>query len=392
MTLSPGQKTLARWALVAGLAVLALLLARSCGSDAGGSPSDGPGGGGPGGPGGGRGGRGGSDTLAVTVDVAASETLEDALQTTGTLLPDEEVVVRSEIAGRITRLGFDEGARVGQGQVLAVLDTEVLDAQVAAARTQAELARIQAQRQRQLFAIGGLSRAALDQAEAQAAVAAAGVSQFSAEIARRRIVAPFAGQIGLRSVSTGAYVSPGDAIATLRVTTTLKLEFTVPEAYVGRVGPGATVVFSVPGQERTFRATVYAVEPNVSQATRAFTVRARTPNPGGLIPGAFAQVELVTDRAENAVVVPASAVVPGLDSAAVFVVVNGQAQRRSVVTGIRAADRVQITGDVAPGDTVLTSGVDVAKPGQPVRTTLARRAASRTAGNAAGNTEPAPSR
>ncbi len=373
VTLTPGQKTAARWALVVGLAVAALLVARGCGSDAGGDPGAG---GGPGGPGGGRGGRGGSDTLSVTVDVAARETLEDALQTTGTLLPDEEVVVRAEVGGRITRLGFAEGARVGQGQTLAVLDTEVLDAQVRAARTQADLARIQAQRQRQLFAIGGLSRAALDQAEAEAAVAAAGVSQLSAEIARRRVVAPFAGQIGLRSVSTGAYVAPGDAIATLRVTTTLKLEFTVPEAYVGRVGPGATVVFTVPGQERTFRATVYAIEPNVSQTTRAFTVRARTPNPGGLVPGAFAQVELVTNRAEDAVVVPASAIVPGLDSAAVFVVVGGQAQRRSVVTGIRGADRVQVTGNVSPGDTVLTSGVDQAKPGQPVRTTLARRAAT----------------
>ncbi len=375
MTLTPGQKTVARWALVVGLAVAALLVARSCGSDAGG---DGPAGGGPGGggPGGGRGGRGGADTLSVTVSLASRETLEDALQTTGTLLPDEEVVVRSEIAGRITRLGFDEGARVGKGQVLAVLDAEVLDAQVQAARTQADLARIQAQRKRQLFAIGGLSRAALDQAEAEAAVAAAGVSQLSAEIARRRVVAPFAGQIGLRSVSTGAYVSAGDAIATLRVTTTLKLEFSVPEAYVGRVGPGTTVVFSVPGQERTFRATVYAVEPSVSQTTRAFTVRARTPNPGGLVPGAFAQVELVANRAENAVVVPASAIVPGLDSAAVFVVVGGQAQRRSVMTGIRAADRVQVTGDVAAGDTVLTSGVDTVRPDQPVRTTLVRPAPS----------------
>ena len=374
VTLSPGQKKAARWALVAGLAVAALLLARGCGGDdAGGGPTGGgPGGGGPGG---GRGGRGGSDTLAVLVDVATRETLEDALQTTGTLLPDEEVVVRSEIAGRITRLGFSEGGRVGQGQTLAVLDTEVLDAQVAAARTQAELARIQAQRQRQLFAIGGLSRAALDQAEAEAAVSAAGVSQLSAEIARRRIVAPFSGQIGLRSVSTGAYVAPGDAIATLRVTSTLKLEFTVPEAYVGQVGPGATVVFTVPGQERTFRATVYAVEPNVSQTTRAFTVRARTPNPGGLVPGAFAQVELVTNRAENAVVVPASAVVPGVDSSAVFVVVDGKAVRRSVLTGIRTSDRVQVVGAVSQGDTVLTSGTDQVRPGQAVRTSPAPRTA-----------------
>ncbi|HEX9952398.1 MAG TPA: efflux RND transporter periplasmic adaptor subunit [Rubricoccaceae bacterium] len=373
MALTPKQKAAARWAAVVALAIVALLAARGCGDDA---PSDGPPGGGGAAGGGGRGGRGGSDTLAVMVALAQRETLEDAIQTTGTLLPDEEVVVRAEIAGRITQLGFDEGARVGRGQTLAVLDTQVLDAQVSAARTQAELARIQAQRQRQLFAIGGLSRAALDQAEAEAAVLQAGVSQLTAEVARRRVVAPFAGQIGLRSVSEGAYVAPGDPIATLRVTSTLKLEFTVPEAYVGRVGPGDVVVFTVPGQERTFRAVVYAVEPGVSQTTRAFTARARTPNPGGLVPGAFAQVELVTARADDAVVVPASAVVPGIDSAAVFVVVRGKAERRAVVLGIRAGDRVQITGGVAPGDTVLTSGVDVVRPGGAVRATLVARPTS----------------
>jgi membrane fusion protein (multidrug efflux system) len=373
VALSPRQKKTAIWTGVAALAIALLVLPRVFGGD---EAEGGPGGGagGPGG-GGGGGGRGGNDTLAVTVGLVRQETLEDALATTGTLLPDEEVEVRAEIAGRITRLGFSEGTAVRRGQLLAVLDTDVLDAQIRAARTQAELARIQAGRQRQLFAIGGLSRAALDQAEAEAAVLQAGVSELTAEVERRRIYAPFSGQIGLRSVSVGAYVAPGDPLATLRVTSTLKLEFTVPELYLGRVGVGDVVVFTVPGQERTFRATVYAVEPSVSQATRAFTVRARTANPGGLTPGTFAQVELVTDRAEDALVVPASAVVPGVDSAAVYVVVGGKAERRSVLTGIRTTDRVQVVGAVSEGDTVLTSGVDVVRPGQAVRTSAAARPA-----------------
>lgn len=319
-----------------------------------------------GGPGGGAG-DGGNDTLTVTVATVRQEPLEDVVATTGTLLSDEEVELRAEVAGRITSLRFAEGTFVRRGQLLAVLDTEVLDAQVRAARTQADLARIQAQRQSQLFAIGGLSRAALDQAEAEAAVLNASLSQLTAEIERRRIYAPFSGEVGLRSVSVGAYLSPGDPLATLRVTSTLKLEFTVPELYLGRVSPGDVVVFTVPGQEQTFRATVYAVEPSVSQATRAFTVRARAANPGGLSPGAFAEVQLVLDRVDDALVVPAGAVIPGVDSAAVFVVVDGQATRRSVLTGIRTADRVQISGAVSEGDTVLTSGVDQARPGQAVR-------------------------
>jgi membrane fusion protein (multidrug efflux system) len=171
----------------------------------------------------------------------------------------------------------------------------------------------------------------------------------------------------LRAVSTGAYVSPGDRIATLRVTNPLKLEFSVPELYLGRVREGAAVVFTVPGQEGTFRATVYAIEPSVEQATRAFTVRARTSNPGELSPGAFAEVELVLDQVDDALVVPAAALVPGADSASVFVVEEGKAVRRSVLPGIRTADRVQVTGAVAEGDLVLTSGVDQVRSGQDVR-------------------------
>jgi membrane fusion protein (multidrug efflux system) len=116
---------------------------------------------------------------------------------------------------------------------------------------------------------------------------------------------------------------------------------------------------------------VYAIERAVEASTRAFTVRARTPNPGGVLgPGAYAEVQLVLDRADQALIVPAGAIVPGVDSAAVFVVVAGRAERRPVALGIRAADRVQITGAVAAGDTVLTSGVDQVRPGQPVRVSL----------------------
>lgn len=330
----------------------------------------GPGGGGGRGGGGGvgRGGRGGNDTLLVTVAEVRQELMEDRISTTGQLLSDEEVELRAQVAGRITALRFQEGGNVGRGQVLAVLDTDVLDAQLRAARTRYDLSAVQARRQRELFEIGGLSRQALDQAEAEVQVLGAEMQELRAQIDQRRIYAPFSGQVGLRSVSVGAYVSPGDPIATLRVASTLKLEFSVPELYLGQVRPGSAVTFTVPGQERSFRATVYAVEQAVDQSTRAFTVRARTPNPGGvLIPGAFAEVELVLAEEPDALVVPASSVVPGVDSAAVFVVRGGEAQRRAVLTGIRASDRVQILGDVQAGDTVLTSGVDQVRPGQPIR-------------------------
>ena len=315
------------------------------------------------------GGRGGSDTLAVTVAPVSQELLEDRVTTTGTLLAWESVDLRAEVAGRVTGLGFREGSFVRQGQTLVSLDTEVLQAQIEGARTRRDLARVQAQRRRELFEIGGLSRQALDEAESAARVLDAELAQLAAEGRRRRVVAPFSGQIGLREVSQGAYLSPGDRIATLRITSRLRLEFTVPERYLGQIGQGQAVRFAVPGQEDDFVATVYAIEPNVEAATRAFTVRAEARNPGGVLqPGAFAEVDLVLDEIPDALLIPAAAVVTGADSTTVFVVRDGTAVPRAVTTGVRTADRLQVTSGLTADDVVLTSGLNQVRPGQAIRT------------------------
>ncbi len=353
MALPRSQKTLL-WTGV-GLVAVALLLVPRWGGDAEAEPSaEGP--------------RGG-DTLSVTVAPVARELLEDRVTTTGTLLPWEAVDVRAEVAGRVVAINFQEGTSVGQGQTLVSLDTDVLRAQIEGARARRDLAGVQAGRYRELFEIGGLSRQELDQAESESRVLDAELAQLAAEVRRRQIVAPFAGEIGLRQVSVGAYVAPGDPIATLRVTGQLRLEFTVPERYLGQIQEGETVRFSVPGQDDDFAATVYATEPNVDAATRAFTVRARVRNPGGvLVPGAFAEVALVLDEVPDALLIPTAAVITGADSTTVFVVQDGTAVPRAVTTGVRTADRVQVTSGLSAGDVVLTSGLNQVRPGQAVRT------------------------
>lgn len=357
MALTRPQK-IALWIGV-GLVVVALLVVpRFFGEE---EPS-GPTSGGPGGP-------RGNDTLAVTVAPVAQELLEDRVTTTGTLLPWEAVDVRAEVAGRVVAINFAEGGVVGRGQTLVSLDTDVLRAQIEGARTRRDLARTQAQRYRELFEIGGLSRQELDQADSEARVLDAQLAELAAEVRRRQVVAPFAGQIGLRQVSVGAYVAPGDPIATLRVTGQLRLEFTVPERYLGRLREGQPVRFSVPGQEDPFVGTIYATEPNVDAATRAFTVRARVRNPGGaLVPGAFAEVELVLDEIPEALLIPTASVITGADSTTVFVVRGGAAVPRAITTGVRTADRIQVTSGLSADDVVLTSGLNQVRPGQAIRT------------------------
>lgn len=355
VALSTRQKT-ALWVGVGVLIVALLLVPRLFGGDdaeAEGSPA---------------GGSRGSDTLAVTVAPVEQRLLEDRVTTTGTLLPWEAVELRAEVSGRVVGLSFNEGSFVRQGQTLVTMDTDVLQAQVQAARTRRDLATVQAQRRRELFDIGGLSRQALDEAESEARVLDAQLAELSAEVRRRRVVAPFSGEVGLRDVSVGAYVAPGDRIATLRIVGQLRLEFTVPERYLGQIREGSSVRFTVPGQPDPFVAQIYAIEPAVDQATRAFTVRARAQNPGGVLrPGSFAEVELVLSEVPDALLIPTSAVITGADSTTVYVVRDGTAVPRSVQTGVRTADQIQILSGLLAGDVVLTSGLDEVRPGQPVR-------------------------
>ena len=343
------------WIGVAVAAAALLLVPRWLGGEAEAGPSD-------------ASPRGG-DTLTVTVAPVVQELLEDRVTTTGTLLAWEAVDLRAEVAGRVTSLTFNEGTFVRQGQTLVTLDTEVLQAQIEGARTRRDLARVQAQRRRELFEIGGLSRQALDEAESGARVLDAELSQLAAEVRRRRVVAPFSGQIGLRDVSPGAYLSPGDRIATLRITSQLRLEFTVPERYLGQIRQGAPVRFRVPGQEDGFVATIYATEPSIDASTRAFSVRARAQNPDGVLqPGGFAEVTLVLDEVPDALLIPTSAVITGADSTTVYVLQNGTAVPRAIETGVRTADRLQVTRGLAADDVVLTSGLNQVRPGQAVRT------------------------
>ncbi|MBE2185453.1 MAG: efflux RND transporter periplasmic adaptor subunit, partial [Rhodothermales bacterium] len=202
------------WTLAA-LVVVGLIIWPKLRNDEGEGGGNGPR---AGAPGGGRGGPGGGRPLTATYALVETQTLGDTLTATGTLVAWEEVDVNAEVAGRIVALNLPEGAFVRQGQTLATLDTRVLAAQTEALQAQLDLARVQAERLRQLFAIGGLSQQALDEAESRVRVLEAQVAQQRAEAARRNVVAPFAGRLGFRAVSVGAYVSPGQKLTTLRVT------------------------------------------------------------------------------------------------------------------------------------------------------------------------------
>lgn len=290
--------------------------------------------------------------------------LQERVTATGSVAADESVELVSEIAGRVVEMAFDEGARVTRGDVLVKLDDAELGAQLVRAQSRVRLARAQAERQNQLVAAGGTSQAELDAAESEVKVLEAEVELARALLAKTEIRAPFDGVVGLRYVSVGANITPSARIATLQKIDTLKIEFSVAERHLDRLQPNAEVKIAVAGIREPFAGRIYAVEPRIDPATRTLRLRARAENPGGkALPGGFATVEMPLEEIPGALLVPADAILAGLNQQQVYVLEDGRAQPRVVQTGIRLSREVQILSGLEPQAEVITSGQLQLRPG-----------------------------
>ncbi|MEW5730038.1 MAG: efflux RND transporter periplasmic adaptor subunit [Pseudomonadota bacterium] len=286
----------------------------------------------------------------------------------GSLRSDESVMVRPEIAGRVESFGFDEGQKVSKGQVLVKLDATSLAAALQQAQAELELSKANAARAVNLASRGAGTVRARDEAEAKLAVDQAKVEQARAQLEKARIVAPFGGVVGLRSVSIGAYLQPGQDIVNLEAIDTMKVDFRVPEIFLPVLRPGLSVAITADAYpDRQFTGTVYAVDPAVDVNGRAILVRARIGNgEGALRPGQFVRLALKVDESLDAVSVPEEAIVPRGTKSLVFVVADGKAEPRPVKTGKRQKGMVEVTEGLKPGDVVVTAGQMKLKPGTPV--------------------------
>jgi membrane fusion protein (multidrug efflux system) len=312
-------------------------------------------------------GPGSEGPLKVQVYRVEPQRLEEEVVTTGELKANEEVELRSQASGRVVRIAFDEGAAVAQGDLLVKIDDAELQAQLRRAEVERDLARTQSDRAERLFGQDTISREEMEEAKADLEVRLAEIELLRARIEQTELRAPFDGIVGLRSVSVGSYLTPSIPIATLQSLNPMKIDFAAPEKYAGRVRVGATVDVTVAGSADHFEGRIYAVEPRVDAETRTLQVRARTPNPGQrLLPGAFAQVRVVLGSADDALLVPSIALVPGQAETRVFVVEEGVARPRTVVVGARTENRVEIADGLHPGDLVITSGIEQVKPGSAV--------------------------
>jgi membrane fusion protein (multidrug efflux system) len=275
----------------------------------------------------------------------------------------QSVTLRPEVSGRIQKLGFADGQRVRRGQLLVQLDDTLQAAQLKQAEAQAGIARTNLQRSRELAAQNFVSQSAVDQNAAALDVAQAQVALAQAQLSRMRVVSPFDGTVGIRTVNTGDYVKDGADVVTLEDSSSMFVDFRLPERYVSRVRSGHPVqatIDAIPGPE--FKGTVVALDSAVDANGRALLVRAKVANPAGILrAGMFARVRVVFATREDALMVPEEALVPQGGKQYVFKVVDGAdgkkvSQKLEARVGLRVPGKAEILEGLKTGDTVVTAG------------------------------------
>jgi membrane fusion protein, multidrug efflux system len=302
---------------------------------------------------------------AVQVDVTQ---VDDTVVVVGSLGANEQVVVRPEVAGRIKSIHFKEGEVIAKDALLFRLDDAIRRAELVQAEAKLNLAKRNAQRARSLFDRGAGTQRAQEETETDLETTAAALQLARAQLEKTEIRAPFAGILGLRLVSVGAYVEAGRDLVHLDSVDPIKVDFRVPERFFSKVRVGQTVRVAVEAfGEESFIGEVYATAASVDRDGRSLAVRARIPNSEGrLRPGLFAKVVLTIASRPDAIVVPEQAVVTAGKGPSVFVVVDGKAVARMVTTGQRMAGRVEIVDGLRPGDVVVTAGQLKIRDGSPV--------------------------
>lgn len=305
---------------------------------------------------------------AVEVAKVAASDFADDVAAVGTLKSNESVVLRPEVAGRVASIGFKDGAIVPKGAVLVVFDAAIQDAELQQARANLALARSSYERNVELVGKKFLSQQALDSSAATLKVQEAAVQLAEAKAAKMRIRAPFTGMVGLRNVSVGDFLKDGQDLINIEDVATLRVDFKLPENYLGRIGKGQAVeVVSDALPSDRFQAVLDAIDPMVDQNGRSISARARLDNAKGkLRPGMFVRVRLLFGERKGVLMVPEQAIVPG-GQPAVFKVADGKVNLVKVKLGVRRAAQVEVAEGLAEGDLVVTAGQLKLRDGAAVR-------------------------
>ena len=337
-----------------------------------------------------------------SVEVARVETLSvtDDAQAVGSLRSRQSVVLKPEVSGRVTRLNFRDGEKVRRGQLLVQLDDQLPQAQLQQAQAELSIAQANHKRNQELVAQNFISKRSVDESAANLQVAQAKLALARASADRLRILAPFDGIAGIRTVNVGDYLKDGAEIVNIEDIDAIYVDFRLPERFQTKARRGQTALVqldALPG--RKYSAVIQAIDPLVDANGRSVGLRGCIDNRNlELRPGMFARITAVFGERENARVVPEEAIVPQGARQFVIRLVDGPdqdtkiAQRVEVKLGIRQPGRVEVTEGLQAGDIVVTAGQQrVQKDGMPVRVVELNHAAANGRQGAPGAPRAAPS-
>ncbi len=306
---------------------------------------------------------------AMTADgyIVKESTLSESVSTPGNIIPFESTDIQSEVSGRITFLNIKEGATVPSGFLLASVNDEELQARLKKLKIQLQIAQNTEKRQSELLQIKGIGQQEYEMSLLELNNLKADIEIIASQIEKTKIKAPYAGRLGLRSISFGAYITPQTILTTISQVNQLKLEFLLNEKNINKIKIGDPIQFTCNGSNKIYKARIIAMETGIEINSRSLKVRALVENNDGFIkPGNFANVLFEFDPNNKALMIPTQAVIPQARDKKVIVYKGGNVVFQKVILGMRDSSKIQIVSGLSVGDTILISGLLSIKPNSKV--------------------------
>lgn len=303
----------------------------------------------------------GAGMMAVNVVsyVSQKQDISDRISMVGTLNANESVEIKSEMDGVVEEINFKEGESVQKGRVLFKIDEKKLKASLAQSQANLKLAEATTERYKALIESKAVSRQEYDEAIATLETNSATVDLMNEDLSDATITAPFDGTMGERTVSVGQFVAKGTLLSYLVNQDPMKAEFHVPERHLSRIKTGQEIEIMVAAYpDERFSGEVYFIDPKIDELTRTALIKAYVPNKEGkLREGMFANLSLIVDVRQGALVIPETALIVSGDSVSVFVIDEQKIVHvKTVKTGIRFNGFVEIISGLNNGDIVVTEG------------------------------------
>ncbi len=290
----------------------------------------------------------------VSITTAKNTPWQESLDATGSLAALNGIIVKSETSGRVTKIYFKSGQFIQQGAPLVQIYPDIIRAQLEQAKAQLTLNQLNYQRSVQLYQKHYVAKSDLDKTAADLKNSQGAVNSLEAQLSQTLITAPFSGQLGLRQISLGDFLNVGANIVDLEALSPIRVDFSVPQTYLGKIQVGQTVkIHANAFADENFAGKIYAINSSVDTSTRSLNVRASVPNTQyKLLPGTFVEVTLFFGQPQTVLVVPQTAIVYSETEDDVYKVVNSKAVKTKVTLG----DKLQ------EGNVIIKSGLNVNDP------------------------------